>query len=194
MKSAKQKSDPDIERVLHRVSTAPKSVLRAQYRELFDREAPEAFGPDLLRRAVAYRVQENAYGGLSKSAKRELDRLVRTKIANPKTKLVVARRVQSGTELVRDWKGKSHRVLLLDQGFNYGGRTYSNLSVIARLITGTRWNGPRFFGLRRHVRSNDGAGSANILPSKARARVKVDSSTRTAPRALRFKQITAHDR
>jgi len=58
------------------------------------------------------------------------------------------RRIKAGAVLVRKWKGHSHRVSVLDEGFTYEGKTYDSLSVIARLITGTRWNGPRFFGLR----------------------------------------------
>jgi len=65
-------------------------------------------------------------------------------IAKPNVNLTVARRAQSGTVLVRDWNGMSHRVMIMEDGFYYDDRTYSNLSEIARLITGTRWNGPLF--------------------------------------------------
>jgi hypothetical protein len=99
-------------------------------------------------------MQENAYGGLSNASQRELNRLVSALIAKPDANLTVARRVQSGTVLVRDWKGRSHRVVITADGFCYDDRTFSNLSEIARLITGTRWNGPRFFGLRRQKRDD----------------------------------------
>jgi hypothetical protein len=68
--------------------------------------------------------------------------------AKPNGKIVLPRRIKPGSVLVREWKGKSHRVMVLAEGFAYDGETYSNLSEIAVLITGTRWNGPRFFGLR----------------------------------------------
>lgn len=141
--------NPELEAELLKVAVEPKTVLRTRYVSLFGRDPPKSFGPDLLRRSVAQRMQENACGGLSKSMQRELDRLVAVMIAKPGEPLNVARRAQSGTVLVRDWKGKSHRVMIMEEGFGYEGRTFSNLSEIARLITGTRWNGPRFFGLRR---------------------------------------------
>jgi hypothetical protein len=149
-----RRPDPDLEVELRKVAVEPKAILRARYVSLFGRDPPKAFGPDLLRRSVAQKMQESAYGGLSKGMQRELDRLVTLMIAKPGEPLNVARRAQSGTVLVRDWKGKSHRVMIMDEGFGYDGHTYSNLSEIARLITGTRWNGPRFFGLRRQ-RSED---------------------------------------
>ena len=144
--------NPELDDELRQVAAEPKALLRVRYRGLFGREPPRAFGPDLLRRSVAQRMQENAHGGLSKATQRELDRLVALLIAKPDAPLTVARRARSGTVLVRDWKGKSHRVMIMEEGFGYDGRTYSNLSEIARLITGTRWNGPRFFGLRRKGR------------------------------------------
>ena len=63
-------------------------------------------------------------------------------------KIVVPRRIKPGAILVREWKGQSHRVTIVEDGYAYQGKTYESLSVIARLITGTRWSGPRFFGLR----------------------------------------------
>ena len=65
-----------------------------------------------------------------------------------RTRAALPRRIKPGSVLVRDWKGNSHRVTVLDHGFAYHGKTYASLSEIARPITGTRWNGPRFFGLR----------------------------------------------
>jgi Protein of unknown function (DUF2924) len=70
-------------------------------------------------------------------------------------KIVLPRRIKPGSVLVRQWKGKSHRVMVLADGFAYDGNTFSNLSEIAVLITGTRWNGPRFFGLRSKTAEGD---------------------------------------
>jgi hypothetical protein len=75
--------------------------------------------------------------------------------AKPNGKIVLPRRIKPGSVLVREWKGKSHRVTVLADGFVYDGDTYSNLSEIAVLITGTRWNGPRFFGLRSKTQASD---------------------------------------
>ncbi len=63
-------------------------------------------------------------------------------------KIVMPRRIKPGALLVREWKGKSHRIMVLEDGFAFEGKPYTSLSEIARIITGTRWNGPRFFGLR----------------------------------------------
>jgi hypothetical protein len=129
---------------------AQKSIqeLRQQYSQLYSIPPPAAFGPDLLRRSVAQRLQENAYGKLSHATQHELDRLVDLMARAPNARIELPRRIKPGSVLVRDWKGKSHRVTVLDRGFGHDGNIYTNLSEIARLITGTRWNGPRFFGLR----------------------------------------------
>jgi hypothetical protein len=140
---------PDaIARELAQLAQSPIAVLRARWRGEFRSEPPQAFGPDLLRRSLAYKLQETAYGKLSTATQRALDRLVAQLEKNLSARVALPRRIKPGSVLVRDWKGKSHRVTVLAQGFEHEGRTHESLSEIARLITGTRWNGPRFFGLR----------------------------------------------
>jgi len=124
------------------------NALRSRWRALFRGDPPPAFGPDLLRRSIAQKLQENAYGKLSSAAQRELNCVVAALAKNPTTRLELPRRIKAGAVLVRGWKGKSYRVIVRDEGFEYEGRAYKSLSEIARVITGTRWNGPRFFGLR----------------------------------------------
>ena len=141
-------ADPAVEAELDRLAVMPIAQLRGRYREVFRTEPPPAFGPDLLRRTIANRIQEKAYGGLSKATQRVLDQLVKAYSAKPGGRLELPRRIKPGSILVRQWKGKSHRVTVLAEGFAYEGGAYGNLSEIASLITGTRWNGPRFFGLR----------------------------------------------
>jgi Protein of unknown function (DUF2924) len=143
-----QPTDPAVEDELDRLAAMPIAQLRIRYRELFRTDPPKAFGPDLLRRSIAHRIQEKAYGGLSRPAQHLLDQMVKAYAAKPNGKIALPRRIKPGSVLVREWKGKSHRVMVLAEGFAYDGETYSNLSEIAVLITGTRWNGPRFFGLR----------------------------------------------
>src|SRR6266403_6210320 len=143
-----QPPDPAVEDELDRLATMPIAKLRVRYREVFRTDPPKAFGPDLLRRSIAYRIQEKAYGGLSRPAQRLLDQMMKAFAAKPNGKIVLPRRIKPGSVLVREWKGKSHRAMVLADGFAYDGETYTNLSEIAVLITGTRWNGPRFFGLR----------------------------------------------
>src|SRR5216683_5010080 len=143
-----QPTDPTVEGELDRLAVMPIAQLRLRYWEVFRSDPPKAFGPDLLRRSIAHRIQENAYGGLSRPAQRLLDQMTKAYVAKPNSKIVLPRRIKPGSVLVREWKGKSHRVMVLADGFAYDGETYTNLSEIAVLITGTRWNGPRFFGLR----------------------------------------------
>ena len=142
------RTDPGPEIELDRLPTMPVAQLRIRYRELFRREPPKAFGPDLLRHSIAQRIQEQAFGGLPKATQHLLDQLVRTAMAKPNGKLEIPRQIKAGSEFVRTWKGKSHRVVVHRDGFVYGGKTYPSLSEIATQIAGSRWNGPRFFGLR----------------------------------------------
>jgi hypothetical protein len=135
----------DLVHVLHEL---PIRELRQKWANLFATSPPAAFGPDLLRRSIAQRLQEDAFGKLSQPARRELARIIRIMERAPNGRIELPRRIKPGSVLVRDWKGKTHRVSVLDQGFGYDGATYTSLSEIARQITGARWNGPRFFGLR----------------------------------------------
>jgi hypothetical protein len=141
-------ADPAVEAELDRLAVMPIAQMRVRYRQVFRADPPKAFGPDLLRRSIAHRIQEKAYGGLPRSTQRLLDQMMKAFSAKPNGKIVPPRRIKPGSVLVREWKGRSHRVMVLADGFAYDGATYSNLSEIAGLITGTRWNGPRFFGLR----------------------------------------------
>ncbi|WP_245269990.1 recombinase family protein [Nitrobacter hamburgensis] len=119
-----------------------------RYRELFRTDPPKAFGPDLLRRSIAQRIQERAYGGLSKESSRLLRQLVKAARSKPNGKLELPRRIKAGSELVRTWRGTTYRVKVTTEGFSFQGGTYASLSEIACEIPDTRWNGPRFFGLR----------------------------------------------
>lgn len=125
------------------------SALRARWAKAFGRPAPRHMSHDLLLRAVAYHVQEQSEGGLSKAARKHLVKLTVSddKVARAATSH--APRLKSGARLVREWHGKIHDVTVLDDGFNYRGVHYTSLTRIALDITGTRWSGPLFFGLRR---------------------------------------------
>jgi len=141
-------ADPAVEAELERLPTTPIADLRKRYSELFRAEPPKAFGPDLLRRSVAHRIQEKAYGGLSGPTRRLLDQLVKAAMAKPNGRLELPRRIKPGSELVRTWKGRTYRVMVMADGYAHDGKTFASLSEIASAITSTRWNGPRFFGLR----------------------------------------------
>jgi hypothetical protein len=102
-------------------------------------------------RALAYRLQERALGGLSLRAQRLLDRTGEGGSAiNPQR--IAKRRASAGTVLIREWRGVSHRVTMLDHDVAYRGRRYKSLSEVARVITDTHWSGPLFFGLKRRTR------------------------------------------
>jgi hypothetical protein len=147
--------DTEIGAEIDRLRSMPKAELRVRYRALFRSEPPKAFGPDLLRRSIAYRIQEQAYGGLDPATRRVLNNLMAQQAKSKDGRIVVPRRIKSGAVLVRVWKNQSHRVMVLEEGFAYAGKTYASLSEVARLITGARWNGPRFFGLRSNGRESE---------------------------------------
>lgn len=141
-------ADPAVEAELDRLPVMPITDLRKRYRELCRAEPPKAFGPDLLRRSIAQTIQEKAYGGLSLATQRLLDQLVKAASAKPNGRLELPQRIKPGSELVRTWNRRTYRVTVMADGFAFGGKTFASLSEIATAITGTRWNGPRFFGLR----------------------------------------------
>lgn len=102
---------------------------------------------DLLIRGVTYRLQEAACGALNKSTRRRLARLAEELTARGSIRGTPAGAFKTGTKLVRVWKGEVHEVTIRDDGYVWAGRRYGSLSEVARLITGTRWSGPRFFGM-----------------------------------------------
>ncbi len=124
----------------------PTPELKQMWRELYDKEPP-AFNRSYLISRLAYRIQELAYGGLKPATRAKLDALADA--IDPKTvrRRVVDRPV-AGTQLIREWRGIEQKVTVLADGFEWEGRRYKSLSAVARAITGTRWNGPLFFGLR----------------------------------------------
>jgi Protein of unknown function (DUF2924) len=101
-------------------------------------------------RAIAYRLQERRFGGLKPSTQRLLDRACEDP-QGADAKIVRKARASAGTVLIREWGGVSHRVTVLHHGVVYRGRRYRSLSEVAGVITGARWSGPLFFGLKRRV-------------------------------------------
>ena len=127
--------------------------LRDEWRRLY-RGQPPRLSRDLLIRTIAYRMQELAYGGLSKAAQRKLNAL--TKELKVKGSIVVTPdlSLRPGTRLVREWRGRTHTVVVTEDGFEYAGNAFPSLTKIAHAITGAHWSGPRFFGLIRKPASN----------------------------------------
>ena len=137
--------------------------LREEWQHYFDRKAPASMSRELLRLAVGYKMQEELSGGLSRRTLLQLSTMkmvAGARSLSDASNLVPAPR--SGTKLIREWQGKVHEVLTLEDGqFAYGGTTYRSLTMIARQITGTHQSGPRFFGLKSSA-SIDMAGSGAI--------------------------------
>jgi len=130
-------------------------TLRARWHEACGRPAPKHMSRDLLLRVLAYHIQEQAEGGLSKNALRRLAKLADSINKGVQAATPTALRLKPGTRLVREWHGEIHHVIVLDEGLDYLGARYASLSQIARAITGTRWSGPLFFGLRRRGSTSD---------------------------------------
>jgi hypothetical protein len=123
--------------------------LRLEWRRLF-RADPPKLSRDIMMRAIAYRLQEIAHGGMSKVTQRRLVTLAAEfetggTIAPPKPK------IKPGSRLVREWHGRTHTVCVTEDGFEFRGKSYRSLTRIAGDITGAQWSGPRFFGLTKRL-------------------------------------------
>ena len=127
--------------------------LRARWQSVFQRPAPAHLGRHLLFSIIAYQIQADRFGDLDHETKKLLDRTVAVGPGSAMPAQLIAfdqkrRALTPGTVLVREWNEQSQRVMVMEDGFAWNGQTYDSLSKVAFAITGTRWNGPRFFGLR----------------------------------------------
>jgi Protein of unknown function (DUF2924) len=146
-----------MDELLERLEGMNRQELKAFWTKRFGGEALNSRATDLLRRRIAWRLQEERIGGLSGQMKRRLRELARGFEKDSAHKPIARRSVQTGTVLSREWKGRVHTVQVRNDGFIYNGNHYKGLSKIAREITGTRWSGPLFFGLRKPARKAKGA-------------------------------------
>ena len=123
------------------------SDLRSAWRRHYRSHPPKKLSRDIMELGVAWKIQENALGGLSATVNRQI--AGRAKTMETKSDLVKARSVslKPGARLLRSWGGETHEVVVVEDGFTWAGKTWRSLSAIAREMTGTRWSGPRFFGL-----------------------------------------------
>jgi len=124
------------------------SQLRTRWKLLYEIEAPPHLSRDLLRRAVAYRTQEKVLGGLKPATRRLLERFAEGARTRKPTKVVPMRKVGPDTILIREWGGTRHEVMVVENGAMFSGKRYRSLSQVARVITGSHWSGPLFFGLK----------------------------------------------
>ncbi len=135
---------------LQRLHSISRSELQELWQELFGKPPHPKLRRQLLVPILAYRIQEKAQGGLKASTRAYLNQL--SLQPNGKDKARQQQRIKPGTRLLRQWHGKNHEVAVTEQSYRYGNREYKTLSEIACLITGTRWSGPLFFGLRERSR------------------------------------------
>jgi len=173
-----------IEAKVDQVRSLGTDALRQRWRLMFGAIPPKGLTRDIIARMIAYRIQEEAFGGLDREMVKLLGQLARGE------KSELNRRLKAGTVLVREYKGERHTVTIVPDGFLWRGRNYSSLSVIARTITGTAWNGPRFFGLRVPAKAEGGASPAPQAPQQTkpakRGRLSVQPSrTVSVGRGLR---------
>lgn len=144
MKSAPDESPnalPLVEKI-NRISSLDLEGARTAWRSEFRKDPPRSLSRDLLVRMLAWRLQEEAFGGHDRQTIKLLEGLARGKAG------ALGRRLKPGTILVREYQGQRHTVTIVQGGFTWEGKTYPSLTQIARTISGTNWNGPRFFGLR----------------------------------------------
>ena len=156
--------------------------LRAEWWRVYQSPPSPRLTTDLLRRGIAYKLQERVHGGLPSHIARELDRLAKRMLADVVAaaatasagvdaraegrahNVVVPRRIEEprlrpGTRLVRSWQGRTYSVLVTEHGFVMDDREYPSLSRIAQAVTGTHWSGPRFFGITRKSGTRASAGA-----------------------------------
>jgi hypothetical protein len=144
-------SSTEIAAEIERLSGLSLRDLRTAWVAEFRRDPPKGLWRDLVLRTLAWRLQEKAFGGHDKATLKLLETYDQKRAGDQR-----CRRLKAGTVLIRDFGGSRHTVTIVPEGFLWQEKTYSSLSAIARIITGTNWNGPRFFGLREGENSKDG--------------------------------------
>ena len=151
----RQRQKPSLEDEIAHLRDLDLSGLRTRWRSAFRRKAPDHLPRHLLYRIIAYRLQAERLGDLDRETERFLDRVAAGTRNGDELQAdrdhPSRHGLQPGAILVREWDGKPQRVMVLDEGFAWNGTTYRSLTEIAHAMTGTRWSGPRFFGLRNRA-------------------------------------------
>jgi hypothetical protein len=141
------KTEIEFQGEINRLAALPRAELVEHWVALYHTPPPKGLGQRLLVQAIGYKMQATRYGGLKPAVGRRLLKLGETQTNNNKGGADKPSRLQPGTRLVREWNGHTHVVDVVDKGFIWKGDRHRSLSAIARTITGTRWSGPRFFGV-----------------------------------------------
>ena len=149
MKRKISATDPvSLAREIAALSKAPADDLKSRWRALYGTEPPSHISRDLLIRALAYRIQEQALGGLKPSTQRLLAKVAADASARRPIQVAPAPNLRPGTVLRREWHGTKHQVIIREDGVVFQGKQYKSLSQVACRITGSKWSGPAFFGLK----------------------------------------------
>ena len=144
-----------IEERLAGLANLSPAQLRAEWRRLYRGQAlTQRLTSSQLARAIAWRVQEKAFGGMAAIKLRELDRLADELVTDGEISVEGCHSLKPGSRLTRHWHGQIYSVTVLDTGFEFEERHYASLTQIARQITGAAWSGPRFFGLKSQERQD----------------------------------------
>jgi hypothetical protein len=141
--------------------------LREAWRSLYKAEASPHLSRGLLMRAVAYRMQEVALGGLRPGLQHQLRQIAQELKQTGAAAIRLRPQLKAGTRLIREWRGRTYEVVVLDDGFSWQGTHYRSLSVIARQITGTAWSGPLFFGLKPNRSATRRSSPASVAVGEA---------------------------
>lgn len=137
----------ELDRKLAELPSMSPAQLRALWRECWRRPALE-IGPDLLRRGIAWKLQARVHGELPNGVGRSIELSVQ-RLRRGEELMARTGSLKAGSRLVREWRGKTHHVIVLDDGFEHESRRYSSLTQIASAITGVHWSGPVFFGVKK---------------------------------------------
>jgi hypothetical protein len=146
----------DIAVELARLEALTNFELRGEWRRLHHMQPPKSLSRDLLLLGITYKLQESAFGGLSKSVLRKLCGDQNDTAIGDRRKESARTTVKAGTRLIREWNGQTHAVVVHSDGVEWRGKRYRSLSIVAREITGAHWSGPRFFGLTLKKGATDG--------------------------------------
>lgn len=166
---------PDLEGEIARIAGLNKEALRALWRDRNRGEPPKALSRDLIIRSLAHSLQERHLGGLTAVLRKQLASYASGGAAS-------GRHVKSGSIIIREYQGRIHEVVVVPAGFLWQGEIYGSLSTIARKITGTSWNGPRFFGLRGKAEQSRGKTKEQADPADPETKPVADiAGTRLKP-------------
>ena len=151
------KHHPELQKTLERLHGLRLKELREAWTCELGGQPPPVRSPDFIRRLLAWKLQERAFGGLDRQTDKRLRDLGRKYVANSDHPPSSSVSIKPGTVLGRRWNGVRHDVTVTRDGFLYDGESFASLSEVARHITGTRWNGPLFFGLRKRGKTSSEA-------------------------------------